>query len=275
MSSELDIVSVSILSLASQLDKLGAGEWNLNVIAVVTSLILCGVQASLGKRHGIDWLAFVHALVTGIGGILCVYLDFFAAVQMTGLPEPVRTARCGEEALTSLHRLLPAITLGYSIYDVIAGLSLGWDFLLHGVSTFVVFAFFVQHNEPHFLAPMLLMEVSTIFLTLVQCEHFTPTLSLMNQLCFALSFFVCRIILVPYIWIGQVTNLLREERLGVNYCLPWYFNTFILVLGVIFHSLNAFWFYKIVRKVIRKMSGHEKIHEKNDLKDRGETQKED
>jgi hypothetical protein len=80
---------------------------------------------------------------------------------------------------------------------------------------------------------------------------------------------------VPYIWIGQVTNLLREERLGVNYCLPWYFNTFILVLGVIFHSLNAFWFYKIVRKVIRKMSGHEKIHEKNDLKDRGETQKED
>jgi hypothetical protein len=272
---ELDIVSVAILSLASQIDKLGAKEWNLNAIAIVTFLILWGIKTTLGKRHGIDWLAFVHALVSGIGGILCVYLDFFAAVKMTGLSEPVRTARCGEQALTCLHRILPAITLGYSIYDVIAGLSLGWDFLLHGVSTFIVFAFFVQHDVPHFLAPMLLMEVSTIFLTLVQCEHFSTTLSLINQLCFVLSFFLNRIVLVPYIWVQQTYNLLREERLAENYCLPWYFNTFILVLGVTFHSLNAFWFYKIVRKVMRKMSGNEKVHEKNDLKERGEAKKND
>ena len=52
------------------------------------------------------------------------------------------------------------MTMGYSIFDVVAGLSLGWDFLLHGLSTFIVFAFFVEHDQSHMLAPMLLMEVS-------------------------------------------------------------------------------------------------------------------
>ena len=47
-------------------------------------LFLFGVKATLGDRHGIDWLAFIHALVSGIGGILCVYLDFFAAETYDG-----------------------------------------------------------------------------------------------------------------------------------------------------------------------------------------------
>lgn len=42
---------------------------------------------------------------------------------------------------------------------MIAGLSLGWDFLLHGLATFIVFFFFVFHDSSHLLAPMLLMEV--------------------------------------------------------------------------------------------------------------------
>ena len=39
----------------------------------------------------------------------------------------------------------------------------------------------------------------------------------------------------------------------------------VWLFGLIFHGLNAFWFYKIVRKVQRKMAGIEKIQENNDL----------
>jgi hypothetical protein len=237
---EIDPLSAKILSWTAKLDDLGARDWNLYAIALVTTIVLFLVKLTLGKRLGIDWLAFVHALVTGIGGMFCVYLDFRAAEAMTGLPENIRTARCGEPALTSLHRILPPIVMGYSIFDVIAGLSLGWDFLLHGCATFAVFFFFCFHQVPHLLTPMLLMEVSTIFLTLVECELFSPTVSVLNQLSFALSFLLFRVLVVPYIWVGQIRHLLQEESLGTNWCLPGYFNPFTLVMGAVFHPLNFF-----------------------------------
>lgn len=161
--------------------------------------------------------------------------------------------RCGSslssnESLLKLIDYLDQPCRGYSIFDVIAGLSLGWDFLLHGVATFAVFFFFCFHDVPHLLAPMLLMEVSTIFLTLVGFDHFSPTASVINQLCFALSFLVCRVLVVPYIWVGQVKYLLLEESLGTNWCLPVYFNPFTLFMGVVFHPLNFFCKYCHLRK---------------------------
>ncbi len=83
---EIDPLSAKILSWTAKLDDLGARDWNLYAIALVTTIVLFLVKLTLGKRLGIDWLAFVHALVTGIGGMFCVYLDFRAAEAMTGLP---------------------------------------------------------------------------------------------------------------------------------------------------------------------------------------------
>jgi hypothetical protein len=37
------------------------------------------------------------------------------------------------------------------------------------------------------------------------------------------------------------------------------------VLGPFFHILNAYWFYKIIKKIIRKATGQEKLNERNDL----------
>jgi hypothetical protein len=86
----------------------------------------------------------------------------------------------------------------------------------------------------------------------------------MNQLCFAVSFFLVRIVLVPYIWGSQVSLLLKQEQTE-DYCPPWYFSKCILVLGPFFHILNAYWFYKIIKKIIRKATGQEKLNERNDL----------
>jgi hypothetical protein len=154
-------VTSGILSSISILDRYGAWTWNLRVVGLCTCLVLWVVRSGLKKKRGIDWYAFLHALVSGLGSMACVYLDLFAAETLTGTPEPLRSCRC-MGPLTSLHRILPAITMGYSLFDLLDGFTISIDFVLHGLSTLSVMAFFCEHNAPHIITPMLLMEVSTI-----------------------------------------------------------------------------------------------------------------
>jgi hypothetical protein len=58
--------------------------------------------------------------------------------------------------------------------------------------------------------------------------------------------------------------LLSQEQTD-DYCLPYYFSKVVLCLGPFFHLLNAYWFYKIIQKAKRKLSGKEKLDENNDL----------
>jgi hypothetical protein len=76
--SELDIVSQAILSLISLFDSVGAERWNLNLVAVTTTATILLVKTRLGKLHGVDWYAFMHAVITGVGSCLCLYLDIFS-----------------------------------------------------------------------------------------------------------------------------------------------------------------------------------------------------
>lgn len=76
---ELDGLSTAILSFVAQLDRLGADEWSLNIVAAVTAALILLIKNRLGKLHGIDWYGFVHALITGVGSVCCLYLDCFAA----------------------------------------------------------------------------------------------------------------------------------------------------------------------------------------------------
>jgi hypothetical protein len=216
-------------------------------------LIWC-VRATLQKKRGIDWYAFVHALVTGLGSMACVYLDLFAAETLTGTPEPLRSCQC-EGPLTSLHRILPAITMGYSMFDLLDGFTISIDFALHGLSTLSVMAFFCEHNAPHIIAPMLLMEVSTIPLTLVRADFVPANVTAMIQASFAILFFMMT---------------MNEQRSLPVYqdCFPPYFMPFAFGFGMIFHCLNAFWFIKIVKKIRRKMLGIEGVQANNKLDER-------
>ena len=69
------------------------------------------------KKRGIDWYALIHAIISSIGAMICMYLDYTSSTILTGSPEPESTVLCGEP-LTSLHRILPAITMGYAIFDL-------------------------------------------------------------------------------------------------------------------------------------------------------------
>ena len=53
-------------------------------------------------------------------------------------------------------------------------------------------------------------------------------------------------------------------------CLPWHFHIVVFVVGMFFHCLNSFWMYKIIRKVMRKLSGAEKVQDNNQLVQNGD-----
>ena len=117
-----------LLQWIDELDRYGARTWNFAHVVVLTALILGAIRVGIKKQWNVDWYSVLHAAVTGYGSAVCVYLSVFAAEQLTGSKEPLRSIQC-QGPLTSLHRLLPAITAGYGLFDIIEGLHLGMDFV--------------------------------------------------------------------------------------------------------------------------------------------------
>ena len=77
-------VTSAILSMIAILDENGAWDWNLRLLSLAWFLVFAAIRLLLGKTGGIDWYALIHALITGIGGIICAYLSFAMAEQLTG-----------------------------------------------------------------------------------------------------------------------------------------------------------------------------------------------
>jgi hypothetical protein len=249
----------TILSFCATLDEWGAWTWSLKSVALISLTLLFGVRLFLKKKRGVDWYAFLHALVTGTGGLACVYLDIFASESLTGTPEPLRSFQC-QGPLTSLHRILPAITMGYALFDLIDGLTLSIDFALHGAATLAIFAYFCGIGAAHVIAPFEIMEVSTIFLSMIRADFFPAALTAVNMGCFALCFFLFRILVVPYLWVKLIVVFWNKQN-----CFHGSFFGFTIVFGVFFNLLDLYWFVKIVKKIRRKILGQEDIKGKNDL----------
>ena len=83
--SELDALSKIFLSLISHLDHLNADSWSLRTITATSAAIFLGMRASIGHKYDIDWDAVVHAIVSGVGAAICIYLNRNAAVEMNGI----------------------------------------------------------------------------------------------------------------------------------------------------------------------------------------------
>ena len=44
-----------------------------------------GMRMQIGHKYDIDWDAFVHAIISGIGSAICIYLNSNAALAMNGI----------------------------------------------------------------------------------------------------------------------------------------------------------------------------------------------
>eukprot|EP00986_Skeletonema_menzelii_P008073 scaffold3310_cov87-Skeletonema_menzelii.AAC.3 len=217
-------------------EALGLSNWTSRQIAIITAITL-----GLLYRHekwGIRWYSLLHAILSGYLSLICVWTSYHHA--------PSSATLC-DGPLTSLHRITPAITLGYGLFDILEAMlkSLPRDFLLHGVATFGVMAYFCEYHIPEIVLPFLLMEISTVHLVFMKATNFSEQM----------------------VGIVKTTLLDGDVEEGSLACLPWHFKYFWLFFGLIFNGLNSYWGVKIILKVLRKVTGKEKMKEGNSLKE--------
>lgn len=68
------------------LDDNGAWDWNFRFVGLVAAAVLLAIKMTCHKAYGIDWYSQVNAIVTGLGAVAIVYLDYFASEELTGVP---------------------------------------------------------------------------------------------------------------------------------------------------------------------------------------------
>mmetsp|Transcript_26222 Transcript_26222/g.40094 ORF Transcript_26222/g.40094 Transcript_26222/m.40094 type:complete len:259 (-) Transcript_26222:212-988(-) len=256
----MNSTSETLISFISVLDSYGAEEWPLRTVAATSAAFFLGMRYTIGHRNKVDWDACIHAIITGVGAAICVYLNVFAAEHMTGVAEPMGSIGHCNGPLTSLHRIIPAITQGYAVCDIINGFRLGPTYLAHGVATFSVSAAFNELGASHILTPMLIMEVSTMVLAVLRADFFTPTMQLVSQASFALFFFITRIVMSPVILYQIISTMLYH----MADCFPNSVFWLTFFFGAFFTSLNVFWFFKLVKKIQGKLSGTDEMEMSED-----------
>ena len=162
-----------------------AADWSSRQIALGTIIVLGGLYLAFEKKYDVNWYSMVHAAVVGYGSLACVLINYFLSQNPEeGLAEPLRSVLC-QGPLTRLHSIIPAISMGFGLFDIAEGIhNGGWDFvshrdmvgggqsigrnthrmlptvqILHGLATFSVMAYFCEYDFPQIITPMLLMEV--------------------------------------------------------------------------------------------------------------------
>ena len=108
----------------------GATEWaqSSRQVALISALSLGTLRFFARQRCNVNWYSLVHATLTGLLSAVCVWLNVFAAVPLTGISEPLGAILC-KGPLTSFHAIVPAITAGFGIFDIIEGFTHGIDFV--------------------------------------------------------------------------------------------------------------------------------------------------
>lgn len=240
-------------------ERLGLADWSSRQVAIATVVILGLLFVGLHEKGGIRWYSLVHAVVSGYLSLICVLTSYYNDHPSTLCEGP----------LTSFHKITPAITMGYGIFDILEATTknLSKDFILHGFATFAVMAYFVECNIPEIVLPFLLMEISTVHLVLMKSSFLSEAAVAANMAFFVLTFFVFRLTISPYLWWGIVKTSFVEEDDAALSCLPWHFKYFWFLVGCIFNGLNGYWGVKIVLKVLRKINGKENMKEGNSLKE--------
>lgn len=232
-------------------------NYNYVQIALTSSILFCAIKFGIGKPRNVDVHGFVHAILTGPPAALCVLLNFYA-VQLSGEPEPLRSIKC-QGALTPLHTILPMISLGYAVVDFIDGI-LSWnrEYILHGVCMFLSFGSICHIGTGHLVTPLLIMELSCIFLNLLYAEV-SEFIKITIQFCFVLLFFLTRIVVAPFLWLQwlHVYYLHIFSRREAT-CHPWWLIYVVWIFGIVFHGLNVLWMWKISKKLFKVLSKKKK-----------------
>ena len=114
------------LSLVQDFDDwTGAPKWaqSSRIIGLATVFVLSIIYNIVGKKYGVNWCSFVHACVVGSMSFVAVWLNIYAAESLTGITEPLGAVLC-QGPLTTFHSIVPAITMGYGVFDLLEGIHM-------------------------------------------------------------------------------------------------------------------------------------------------------
>lgn len=259
----MTIVSNFLLALLSYLDSCGAKKWSMRIVGATSAVIFLSIRMTFQKKLNVDWDAWIHAVITAIGSVICCYFNSNPQYisPSSSIEEPLNSITNCSGPLTSMHRILPSITLGYAICDIINGISMSNKAgILHGVATLAVMALFVEFlDASEIVAPMLVMEISTVVLAAIKASFFTPSIIIVSQALFVITFFISRVVWTPYL----MFNILRVMTVhGIGDCFKKNELFYVtLAFSVFFTGLNYYWFYLMVLKVRRKLTGKEKMND--------------
>ena len=129
-----------------------------------------------------------------------------------------------------------------------------------------LFWFFVPTLKLNF-ASVFLLQISTVHLNLLRAEFFNQNAAMVNMLAFVLTFFLSRLVYGPFSMFKHSYLLYTIGRTDERsqQCLPPGLDHVILIASIFFTVLNTFWFYKILKKLKRKLKGKEGVQESNHL----------
>jgi hypothetical protein len=49
-------------------------------------VVFLAIRTQIHKKYEIDWDSFIHSIISGFGSAICIHLNIFAAVPLTGYP---------------------------------------------------------------------------------------------------------------------------------------------------------------------------------------------
>ena len=141
------------------------------------------------------------------------------------------------------------------------------DFMVHGFSLGSVMLAVCELKVPHTVASLLIMEVSSVPLNLLKVKWTRPIFGHLNGATFVTTFFFSRIVAVPWLWSRWLLAFYGIVAVGGSSpCFPSYFFYVVLAFGAIFHSLNVYWFWVIVKGSQKRVFGLEKKADKEAMK---------
>lgn len=186
------------------------------------------IQTYFRKQlRSFDICSFIHAIITTFS---CHYVfwkypsKLLNIFDIRDIPE--------HSNVSWILTYIPIFSMAYSVYDLFCGINeKRWDFTLHGIVMLFSIFFAYTQDKSHICILPLLTETSTIFLT------FRPLKIMTMNVCFAITFFLYRILLLPgisFYMLGKV-------------CLNSTIATVLSIGQGTLNSLNGMWGYKIYR----------------------------
>lgn len=170
--------------------------------------------------------ALIHSIIGGIGynvGLFCcpnIMYDYPAI----------------RESLPDAYLIVPFISFGYGFYDLYIGIkSRKFENILHGFIMLSCFSCVYKNNISGVAYIGMITETSSIFLNL------RPLKKRWIDVLFILTFFIYRIILFPTIITIYIINPDNKLRM------------FFMCEHILLSSLNVYWFYYIVKKVVKEL----------------------